>query len=306
MNDAPARPSQGRPISSLPSARAEAAAIAERLAGRRLALFLDYDGTLSAIAERPELALLDPAMRQVVRALAERCFVAVISGRDLEDVRAKVGIEELVYAGSHGFDIAGPPNAHSGDTRSAGAHPGQGGEALQPALDAAEAGLRLMLAGLSGLLVERKRYSLAVHVRQVAPAGHERVAQAVDVVLAEHPALALVRGKMVFELRPAVDWDKGRAMLWLLRFLDGKGTNVVPIYIGDDITDEDAFRALHELGGPDQIDEGGIGIVVGGDQRDSLADYVLARPDEVRAFLDFLLRLLNGASPAAAAEALAG
>jgi trehalose-phosphatase len=310
------RPTAGRPISALPSARAEAAAIAARLAGRRIALFLDYDGTLAAIAARPDLALLDPATRKVVSALAERCFVAVVSGRDVEDVRAKVGIDDLIYAGSHGFDIEGPQDAHSGDAQPGGNHPGRAGEALLPALDAAKASLSHMLAELPGLLLERKRYSLAVHVRQVPRDRHDRVAQAVEAVLAAHPALALVRGKMVFELRPAVDWDKGRAMLWLLRFLEGERSegeragarhpDVVPIYIGDDITDEDAFRALHELEGPNQSDGGGIGIVVGLQERDSLADYVLARPTSVRDFLSFLLCLLDGASPAAAAKTLSG
>ncbi|MEE9219877.1 MAG: trehalose-phosphatase, partial [Acidobacteriota bacterium] len=93
---------------NLPSALAERDQIALRLRGRRPAVFLDYDGTLTPIVSRPELATLPAAMREVLKEVAARVPVAIVSGRDRRDVEALVGLEGLIYAGSHGFDITGP------------------------------------------------------------------------------------------------------------------------------------------------------------------------------------------------------
>ncbi len=95
-------------ISELPDALEHRDEIARRLAGKRLAVFLDYDGTLTPIVARPDLAVLSEAMRQVVRDLAGRCTVAIVSGRDREDVQKLVALDQLIYAGDHGFDISGP------------------------------------------------------------------------------------------------------------------------------------------------------------------------------------------------------
>ena len=280
-----------RPIRELPGAQRCGSEIAARLAGKRAAIFLDYDGTLAAIAEHPDLALLDPETRAVMRDLADRCFVAVVSGRDVDDVRAKIGLDALVYVGSHGFDIESP------DGR---AGPDRGDADHRAALDAAEAALGERLGTLPGLLLERKRFSLAVHTRQVAEAREDAVADAVAAVLAEQPGLTGVRGKKVFELRPAVDWHKGKAVLWLLQFLGAEAQEVLPIYIGDDITDEDAFQALQGRG---------LGIVVGDgisadSSRASFAGYALAGPPQVRAFLEFLVALQRGLDAADAAARL--
>ncbi|MGH8721137.1 MAG: trehalose-phosphatase, partial [Burkholderiales bacterium] len=93
--------------------RPDADSILRAAAGRRLAVFLDYDGTLTPIVERPEDAVLAAQTRAVLRALGQRHAVAIVSGRDLADVRARVGLEGLHYAGSHGFDIAGPRGSHA-------------------------------------------------------------------------------------------------------------------------------------------------------------------------------------------------
>lgn len=270
-----------RPIRELPIAQQRGTEIAARLAGKRAAVFLDYDGTLAAIAEHPDLALLDPDTRSVMEELAERCFVAVVSGRDVDDVRAKIGLEALVYVGSHGFDIESP-DGRAGPNQDAAGH--------RSALDLAEAALGEQLGRLPDLLLERKRFSLAVHTRKVADAEEDAVAEAVEQVLTEQPGLTVIRGKKVFELRPAVDWHKGKAVLWLLQFLGGDAKDILPIYIGDDITDEDAFQALQGHG---------LGIVVGDgvsadSDRASFAGYALAGPRQVRAFLEFLVALLRG------------
>jgi trehalose 6-phosphate phosphatase len=247
-----------------PSALERLPEITARLAGRRLALFLDYDGTLTPIVERPEDAVLAEPTRDVLRRVAERHAVAIVSGRDLADVRARVGIEGLYYAGSHGFDIAGPRGSHTHEAALAAA----------PLLAAAAGELERGLKPLAGVQVERKRFAIAVHFRRARESDVAPVEAAVDRALARHPGLRKTGGKKIFELRPDVDWDKGRAVLWLLGEL-GLGA-ALAVYIGDDVTDEDAFRALAGRG---------VGIAVQDAPQPTAAHYTLRDPGEVRELL---------------------
>jgi len=254
-------------ISELPDAIAARAEIADRLRDRRLAVFLDYDGVLSPIVEDPGAAVIDDRTRDVVRRLAGVATTAVVSGRDAPDVRDRVGVDGLVYAGSHGFDIRAADGTVIDDER---------GAPFVPALDAAEAELGAALAAVPGAQLERKRFSLAVHFRRVPPEREAEVGPAVDAVLARHAELRRGDGKKVVELRPDLDWDKGRAVLHLLEALPA-GEDAVPVYVGDDLTDEDAFRAIRGRG---------IGVVVRGeDDRPTAADY---RLDDTAAVTDFL------------------
>ena len=248
------------------------------LAGKRAAVFLDYDGTLTPIVDDPARANLSAGMRDAVRALARCCPVAIVSGRDRRDVTRRVGIDGLFYAGSHGFDIVGP-----------GRHlQHQAARAALPALDAAERALRRRLGSIHGALTERKRFSVAAHYRMVAPGEVTSLARAVDEVLAAHPGLRRREGKKVLELQPDVAWDKGRAVLWLLAALDLDSADVVPTYVGDDLTDEDAFRAL--------ADRGITVLVCGPDLQGaprSHAHHRLRDPAEVERFLRALAGLLS-------------
>ncbi|HYD67795.1 trehalose-phosphatase [Azospirillum sp.] len=258
------------PHADHPSALQSFDSLAASLGGRRPAVFLDYDGTLTPIVARPDLAVLDPETRAAVAALAQRCPVAVVSGRDLDDVRGLVGIDTLVYAGSHGYDMRGP------GLRT------QIGLEYVPALDAAEADLRAKLAGVPGVLVERKRFAIAVHTRQADPAAKPAVAEAVRAVVAAHADLRLTGGKEIHELRPNLPWDKGRAVLALIDALGLR--DAVPLYLGDDETDEDAFRAL---------DGRGIGVRVMDTPGPTAAGWSLRDPAEVRAFLERLTEYIG-------------
>lgn len=262
--------------SALPDALACFSEIAGRLAGRRLAVFLDYDGTLTPIVARPELALLEEATRSAIRELAARVRVAIVSGRDRADVERMVGIDDLIYAGSHGLDIAGPRLQDQYE----------GAEAFLPALARAEAALRARLAGVEGALVERKRYAIAVHHRLVPEAQVPMLEAAVDAAIVQAQGeLRKTGGKKIFELRPQLAWDKGRAVLWLLRVLGLDEADVLPLYIGDDETDEDAFRALR--------DRGGLGVLVASAPQPTAAHYRLSDPSATASFLCALLRLQN-------------
>lgn len=269
----------------IPSALDRMPEIAACLRQRRPAIFLDYDGTLTPIVERPEEARMDEETRALVARLATLCPVAVVSGRDLPDVRARVGLD-LYYAGSHGFDIAGPGGLRHAHERAV---------AAEPVLDAAEHDLRRALAAIAGARVERKRFSIATHYRMVRSAELPAVERAVNGVRARHAGLRRGRGKKVIELLPALDWDKGAAVLWLLRALELDAADVLPIYVGDDLTDERAFRALATRG---------LGIVVREKPRPTLARYRLCDPAEVRGFLATIAGLLAHARRAGTLQGL--
>jgi alpha,alpha-trehalase len=262
-------------IRDLPSALQRLREIAAALEGRTPAVFLDYDGTLTPIVDRPEDAILPEEARRAIEHLAARCPVAVVSGRDLDDVRALVGVGGISYAGSHGFDILAPGGSRHQKAR----------EHL-PALEAAETELRPALDAIPGARLERKRFAIALHYREVSGDHAGEVEAAVDRAAARHPELRKTGGKKVFELRPAIDWDKGKAVRWLLEVLGLDGMDVLPLYIGDDETDEDAFRAVRNRG---------LGIVVRGesDERPTAARYQLGRPAEVARFLDELASLMG-------------
>jgi len=239
----------------------------QEIAGRshRVAVFLDYDGTLTPIVCQPENAWLSDSMRQALRELAVRARVAILSGRDLDDVRRRVDIDSIVYGGSHGFDIAGPGGLRR-----------QMATEFLPGLDVVEKELHQGLDGIPGARVERKRFSVAAHYRNVDENDVPKVEQAVGEVAMRNRELRRINGKKVYELLPAIDWDKGKAMLWLLEMLGLKRENVRPIYIGDDRTDEDAFRALQQSG---------IGILVSEQSQPTAARYALKDPHEVEDFL---------------------
>src|SRR5256886_12724884 len=203
----------------------------------RVAVFLDYDGTLTPIVCHPEDAWLSESMRHVLRELGAQALIAILSGRDLDDVRRRVDLDGIVYAGSHGFDIAGP----GGLCRQLGAE-------YLSILDTSEKELRQALDEIPGAQLERKRFSVAAHYRNVNENDVLMLARAVEAVAARHPELRRINGKKGYELLPDIDWDKGKAVIWLMEILGLDRENVRPIYLGDDTTDEDAFRALEHLG----------------------------------------------------------
>lgn len=232
--------------------------------GRGPGIFTDYDGTLTPIVDDPAQALLDPEVRDTLRALAAVVPVAVVSGRDLADVEGLVGIEGMVCAGSHGFDISGPGLRLQ--------HPAA--VALLPDLEQAEAALRAELDELGGVTVERKRFAVAVHTRRASEPERARAREVAARVAGGLPGLEIQDGKEIRELRPAVDWDKGKAISYLV---DAFGTVTVPLYLGDDTTDEDAFRHLAA--------HGGIGVRVDDDPGETAATYVLHDTGEAAEFL---------------------
>jgi trehalose 6-phosphate phosphatase len=215
-----------------------------RGAGRML-VALDFDGTLSPIVERPEEARLLDGLAEPLHRLVRRpdTVAAIVSGRGLADVRGRVRLHPVYYAGNHGFEIEGP-----GLVR---VHPAA--EEARPALEACARKLESALADEPGTQVEDKRWTLSVHYRRAERDDAEARVRAAVYEVCRHPGLRVTEGKKVIEIRPDVPWDKGRAVRFLLDTLDD-GAPLPAIFIGDDRTDEDAFAVVRELGG---------GIVVG-------------------------------------------
>jgi trehalose 6-phosphate phosphatase len=203
-------------------------------AGVPLAVFLDYDGTLVAIRKRPELARLHPKRKALLARLGRRTLVGLVSGRPLDELRHMIGIAGMAYVGNHGMEIrindrvwVHPPAAR-----------------LAHRVARTTSVIRARAGGLRGVLIENKGLTASVHYRRASP-RHRGLLRAIvaEEVLRSRGALVLTQGKMVLEIRPNIPWDKGRGVLKLMS-LAGCPRSCFPIYIGDDRTDEDAFRAL--------------------------------------------------------------
>jgi alpha,alpha-trehalase len=262
------------PLTTLPHALDDLTELAERLGDRRPAVFLDYDGTLTPIVDDPAAALLPEPTRRAVRRLAKLCPVAIVSGRDRADVANLLDVDDMVVAGSHGFDITGPGWQHEYEP----------GAEARPALEAAADLLDAEVGSIPGAAVERKRYAIAVHFRRVDEDRVPEIDAAVQRAIEANPGLRRTTGKMIFELRPDLDWNKGTALTFLLDHLHLDQPDVLPIYVGDDDTDEDALQAIHH---------GGLGVIVGDEDRSTAAHLRLDNPGETMAFLNRLADLLE-------------
>ena len=294
----------GRSDDALPNALEQRDALMQRLLGgapassaSRVVLFLDYDGTLAAIVDDPAKATIGAETREVLRRSAATFTTGIVSGRSNEKLaRFLAGVDGLYLAGSHGLDIVGP-----------------GGETMRhevalrarPVLEEASRQLEAAVGSVRGYLTEDNLMCISAHYRMVAADDRELVHEAARRAVAQSGgALQHREGKMVHELRPAVEWDKGRAAEWLLGEFasagerrggqqrlesdgggDGtSGSRLCPLFVGDDVADEDGFRFVERVGG--------VGIKVGPRSLASAAtaaSYQLDDPEQVRAFLEAMV-----------------
>lgn len=229
---------------------------------KKIVFFLDYDGTLTPIVDRPQDALINEQMRELVKSLSIRFTTAIVSGRMREDVEKLAGVEGIFYAGSHGFDIRGIGVSMI--------HP-KAKETI-PVVDKVTEVLKTALSGIEGVIIEEKKFSVAVHYRLVKAEECSKIKEFVGKVVADNDALRLMNGKMVFEILPAIDWNKGKAVRWIMKALNLSWEEHTVFYFGDDTTDEDAFRAVSSRG---------VGILVSEKEKQSAAQFRLVNPDEV-------------------------
>jgi len=240
-----------------------------RAAGR-LAVGVDFDGTLAPIVPDPEAAQPLPGALSALARLADRrdARVAVLSGLALDDLQRRLPVAGVWMAGNHGFEIVGPDGTRW-------CHPDL--ERSRAALGQAAEQLRRAAAAWSGVFVEDKGGTLSVHVRHADPTARAAVEAAVRAV-AEREGWRLTRGLEVWELRPAVAWHKGKALEWLLARWNWPAATPL-LYWGDDTTDEDAFAWLRQRNAP------GEGVLVGPPEAPSAATAWVEGPDGVAALL---------------------
>jgi len=244
--------------------------VQQRIDNKKILLFLDYDGTLTPIVDKPDLAVISDEMRQAVRETAGKIKTSIVFGRATDDVRGKVKIDGIFYAGSHGFEIVDPEGNVTINEEA---------KRIRPVIDQAQKELAEKLKDVPGALVEHVKYTISTHYRLVSEDNFPKITEAVENTLKKYPQLRKTSGKKVFEIRPKIDWDKGRAVEWILKVLNYDPTVHVPVYIGDDTTDEDAFHVLKEKG---------FGILVAAAPRPTEAEYIIQDTPEVKKVLDIL------------------
>ncbi|KAL5078589.1 hypothetical protein RYX36_007010 [Vicia faba] len=251
--------------------------------GKQIVVFLDYDGTLSPIVADPNKAYMTKKMRMTLKDIAKHFPTAIVSGRCLDKLFSFVRLTELYYAGSHGMDIKGPTNRKNTKNGS------NDGVLLQPAsefLPMINEVYKILVEktkNVLGAMVENNKFCLSVHFRCVDEKSWAILGEQVSLVLNDYPKLKLTQGRKVLEIRPTIKWDKGRALEFLLESLGfANSNNVYPIYIGDDRTDEDAFKVLSNRGQ-------GSGILVSKIPKETKASYTLQDPSEVGQFLQHLV-----------------
>lgn len=219
----------------------------ERLTDQPLLAMFDFDGTLAEIVAKPKDATIRTDAKCALERLerAQQTRVAIVSGRALANLRNRVGIDGIVYAGNHGLEI------DAGDRT--WIHPNA--EAARDELRAVLEGLADDIGDIGGIRLEDKDLTATVHYRRVEDtATIERIRNAVQDALADRPSLERSSAKQAVELRPAVDWDKGRAVSWLRD--EVAEDDAVPFYVGDDVTDEDAHRAIRGDGVTVRVGDG--------------------------------------------------
>jgi alpha,alpha-trehalase len=247
--------------------------IVTRRGDRHLLLLCDFDGTLCPFFADPRAVTLTDSMQRVLASLASRpdCSLGVISGRRLQDVRDRVPVAgELYIAGFHGLEIHTPgetfvhPDASSGAT----------------AMHAIAEAVRPRLADMPGVFVEDKDLAVVLHFRDARPAARV-VAQSLflDAARPEVDAgrLRLMPGACVLELLPATKWHKGSALEWIRERVERLHGATFTIYIGDDVTDEDAFQAV-----------GLHGMTIGASERVTSAEFRVDGPGDVERLLHWL------------------
>ena len=236
-----------------------------------VALFFDYDGTLTPLRDRPEDARLPDATRQALETAARtpNLDTVIVSGRALADVKRLVGVAGLTYIGNHGFEIEGPGIAFR--------HP----EIARYASVVERTTRELERLRIPGAQVENKGATLSYHFRLVPETQHDGVMRRAQAVI-QRRGLRPLLGHQVIEGRPPVPWDKGHAVLYVLVQRHGADwpAHVRALYVGDDATDEDAFRSLRGMG---------RSICVGAAWDSATpADYALPDPEAVTQLLRWL------------------
>lgn len=240
----------------------------------KIILFLDYDGTLTPIKKIPSLAVLSNKKIYTLKNLMKNKFIlpVIITGREYNDIKKILLLPGLIIASNHGFRIT--------DGNSDWIHPRA--KVLMPIMNKIYRKLLMKLKSIPGVLVENKKITITVHYRNTEEKFIHLIKNIVDETAKQYfSKLKITEGKKVYEIRPDILWDKGNAVSRIIKLNRKSNKNELNIYIGDDKTDEDAFRIL---------DNNAIKVRVGYN-RNTMADYYVKNTNEVQIFLKTILSI---------------
>jgi trehalose-phosphatase len=248
-----------------------------KLQDRGIFLFLDYDGTLTPKVGDPDKAVIHLKTKSLIKRISQNknCMTAIVTGRSLRDIRKRVGLKNIVYAANHGLQIRGPK------IKLNVAVPTK----YKIALQHIKRELSKRFAQVKGVFLEDKELSISYHYGLVSGEKVHFIKDSFYQVTAPYCKSGQIKieaGKKLLEVRPNVKWDKGQAVLWLLQRLSKPtGNSYLPIYIGDDSTDEDAFKALKNKG---------LTVIVGRNKK-SHAQYYIRNTRETIGFINWILKV---------------
>lgn len=248
--------------------------LTRRRSGRHLLLLFDFDGTLVPFKADPDAVYLSSDVSDRLCRLAKRpdATVGIISGRRLADLQERLKVEGDIYlAGFHGLEIQEP----GGESF---VHPGAA--AAVPTMQKIAETIRPQLGELPGVFIEDKYFSIALHYREAQPAVRVvALSRFMDAARADVDSgkLRLLPGACVVELLPGAAWHKGSALQWIRERIERIHGPTFTVYVGDDVTDEDAFRVV----GPD-------GMALSASERASGAHFNVSGPEGVKRLLDSL------------------
>ena len=249
--------------------------IEKKILGKKfLFMGLDYDGTLTPLVNHPDHALLPQDTKSLLADLCDlpNAFVCIISGRSCQDVKKKVGIKRIIYAGNHGMQIRGRGLSFSV----------KNSKRYTEEINKICRNLTQRLKRIKGVWVENKGLTASIHYRLAESEDVQKGKQIVFTIMKSFKDLKLREGKKVWEIRPNIDWNKGKAVAYILKKCLGGNwkSEGAAVYIGDDQTDEHAFSLLKQ--------DGITALVSGKPGQTSNAQYFLTHPQEVIGFLRWL------------------
>lgn len=232
----------------------------------KMIVFFDFDLTLSPLSINPNEASLPLITKQYLKTVAQHIPTAIITGRALCDIIAKVDIPSVLFAGNHGMEwkIGEHYESISIDTT-----------ALAPALES----LKVLCSQFPKCIIEDKKYTIAFHYRAAAESEHTAIETAIEKISLQHPEVLTRWSKKTFEIRPITDWNKGSIIQHIMKKHPKRH---IPLYIGDDMTDEDGFLAC----------KNGISIRVGVSEN-SAAHWYIADQTETDKVLRWIIQNIN-------------
>lgn len=281
----------------IPNALENWDSIESMLRGKNLALFLDYDGTLTPIVSRPEMAVISDSNRQLVKDISNRFSTSIVTGRNMSTIKNFLKLDgKLNFAASHGFDIQiHPMHKSNSEPVTDEIISKQVGQEYLPYLKEAYDMIHQRIADFEGATVENNIFSLSIHYRNCKPERFDEIVSQLESFIDEivynrfSGNLKKTKGKKVFEIRPMVEWHKGKAVSYLLNLMTSQEQftkeEICPIFIGDDVTDEDAFHALQVSFGS----ENSVRILVSPYRRETAANFWVKSTEEVSALLQKIL-----------------